>query len=283
MLDANGRFSCSIPLSHIFGFCRDIRKVIFGASHSIILMRRQTDDYALWHGENVDHGDIKLSKLALWMPIMTPSLTVETRLLSFMDHGGKSLLSWSDITTATTSSTVGGVFTWQLALAKNVSAPRHVFIALQNIHRMQTNPAVANDNLQLRSHMIFDQCGVSEVSLRISNQQESAENLLFDYNLNQMGWIYHRLWSYMGRDQNIDTGLQISQFDFKRLYPIYYFSLQHLDLSKHSVVDVKFQARVGNPPTGGFRALAIILSDKTMTHEGGGGTMRVIDAPIENL
>ena len=135
MLNDNGRFSCTIPLSNIFGFCRHVKNVIFGASHTVVLMRRQNDDYALHHGAAVpaaNGGAVKLSKLALWMPIMTPSLAVETRLLSFMDHGGKSLLSWSDITTATTTSTVGGVFTWQLALTKNVSAPRHIFVALHN-------------------------------------------------------------------------------------------------------------------------------------------------------
>ena len=77
MLDANGRFSCSIPLSHIFGFCRDVRKVIFGASHNIVLARRHTDDYVLWHGAGVEQGAVQLSKQSLWMPIMTPSLTVE--------------------------------------------------------------------------------------------------------------------------------------------------------------------------------------------------------------
>jgi hypothetical protein len=210
------------------------------------------------------------------MPIMTPSLTVEVKLLSFMDQGGRSLLAWHEVTTATTSSTLSGIFTWQLALTKNVSAPRHVFVALQNINRAQ------GDDLQTRSHMIFDQCGVSEVSLRISNQQEPAENLILNYAENQIGRVYHRLWSFMGRDQNVDTGLQISQLDFQTLYPIYYFSLQHLDLSKHSVVDVKFQARV-TAPGGGFRAIAVMLSDKSMILEGGGGKMRVIDAPVENM
>jgi len=38
-----------------------------------------------------------------------------------------------------------------------------------------------------------------------------------------------------------------------------------------------------NSVTACFRAIAIILSDKTMTLEVGGGRMRVIDAPIENL
>ena len=73
-----------------------------------------------------------------------------------------------------------------------------------------------------------------------------------------------------------------NMLDFAQYYPIYYFSLQHLDLSKHSVVDVKFQARVGIPGAG-FRAIAIMLSDKSMILEGGDGKMRIIDAPVENL
>ena len=79
--------------------------------------------------------------------------------------------------------------------------PRHVFVALQNLNRTQ------GADLQTYSHMIFDQCDVSEVSLRISNQQEPAENLILNYAENQIGRVYHRLWSFMGRDQNIDTGL----------------------------------------------------------------------------
>ena len=88
MLDDNGRFSCAIPLSHIFGFYRDVRKVIYGASHTVVLHRRQNDDNALGRAVGRADGFVKLTKLALWMPYMTPSLSVETKLLSFMDQGG---------------------------------------------------------------------------------------------------------------------------------------------------------------------------------------------------
>jgi hypothetical protein len=94
----------------------------------------------------------------------------------------------------------------------------------------------------------------------------------------------------MGRDQNVDTGLQISQLDFKTLYPIYYFSLEHLDMMRQSVVDIHFRARVKRPTNvagdiriPNYRAVAVILSDKSMLLEGVGGRMRFIDAPVENL
>ena len=34
--------------------------MIFGASHTVVLARKQTDDYALCHGAGVDHGNVKL-------------------------------------------------------------------------------------------------------------------------------------------------------------------------------------------------------------------------------
>ncbi len=98
-----------------------------------------------------------------------------------------------------------------------------------------------------------------------------------------MARAYHRLMTLMGRDQNVDTGLQISQLDFTSLYPIYYFSLEHLDLTRQSVVDIHFRASVTRGAIDNYRAIAVILSDKSMLLEGVGGRMKVIDAPVENM
>ena len=73
--------------------------------------------------------------------------------------------------------------------------------------------------------------------------------------------------SFMSRDQHVHTGLQISQLDFKSLYPIYYFSLEHLDWMRQSVVDIHFRARIVTPAGAApvhYRAVAVILSDKSL-------------------
>ena len=67
-----------------------------------------------------------------------------------------------------------------------------------------------------------------------------------------------------------------------RNYPIYYFSLEHLDLMRQSVVDMHFWSRIA-PAGVNYRAVAVILSDKSMLLEGVGGRMRIVDAPVENL
>ena len=181
-------------------------------------MRKGNDDSAIWRipadpaNPNADAGKVILTKLSLWMPVMTPSITTEQRLISFMDTGGKSLLSWLTTTTDVKQSNLNSTFTWHLASQQGVSAPRHIFIALQDMTRVES---------QLHSHMIFDQLGVTDVSLRINGQQEPSEDIQLNYGQNHIARVYHRMLSYMGRDQNVDTCLQISQLDFKSLYPIY--------------------------------------------------------------
>ena len=68
------------------------------------------------------------------MSVFTPSITEEQRLFSFMDTDGKSLLSWLTVTIDAKEDDTGD-FTWHLASKQSVSAPRHIFIALQNTNR----------------------------------------------------------------------------------------------------------------------------------------------------
>jgi len=59
-------------LHHIFGFCRNVRKVIYGAKHTIALVRKGNEQDAIWHAAGVAVGKVILSELVLWMPVMTP-------------------------------------------------------------------------------------------------------------------------------------------------------------------------------------------------------------------
>ena len=71
--------------------------------------------------------------------------------------------------------------------------------------------------------MMFDTLDVLEVSLRINGHQEPAKEIKLNFEHNTIARAYHRLMSFVGRDLNVDSGLQISQKEFTSLYPIYYF------------------------------------------------------------
>ena len=73
-----GSFSFKIPLKHIFGFCEDYDKVVYGFKHELTLTRND-DDNAIFRAANdaagnpVATGKITLSKISWFMPHVTPA------------------------------------------------------------------------------------------------------------------------------------------------------------------------------------------------------------------
>ena len=76
--DPRGTFSFKIPLKHIFGFCEDCDKVVYGLKHNLTLTRNDDND-AIFRAANdaagnaVANGKIILSKISWFMPHVTPA------------------------------------------------------------------------------------------------------------------------------------------------------------------------------------------------------------------
>ncbi|XP_065640529.1 uncharacterized protein LOC136073092 [Hydra vulgaris] len=61
-----GTFSFCIPLNHIFGFCEDYTKVIYGFKHTLTLQRKNDND-AIFRSAAAAIGKVNLTKISLWM------------------------------------------------------------------------------------------------------------------------------------------------------------------------------------------------------------------------
>ena len=76
--DPRGTFSFKIPLKHIFGFCGDYDKVVYGLKHNLTLTRNDDSD-AIFRAANDAGGNavtaakIILSKISWFMPHVTPA------------------------------------------------------------------------------------------------------------------------------------------------------------------------------------------------------------------
>ena len=65
--DPKGTFSFRVPLKHIFGFCEDYNKVIYGFRHTLTLVRKTNAD-AIFKAAAVDKGEITLDKVSWFIP-----------------------------------------------------------------------------------------------------------------------------------------------------------------------------------------------------------------------
>jgi len=69
---AKGTFSFRVPLKHIFGFCEDYDKIVYGLKHTLTLVRKSDSD-AIYRAANVDAGKVTLNKISWFMPHVLPS------------------------------------------------------------------------------------------------------------------------------------------------------------------------------------------------------------------
>ena len=58
-----GTFSFRIPTKHIFGFCEDYDKIVYGLKHNLTLVRK-TDDDAIFRLAAVGAGKVSLDTIS---------------------------------------------------------------------------------------------------------------------------------------------------------------------------------------------------------------------------
>ena len=59
-------------MKHLFGFCEDYDKVVYGLKHGLILTRN-SDENAIFRAHGVDSGKITLRKISWFMPDGIPA------------------------------------------------------------------------------------------------------------------------------------------------------------------------------------------------------------------
>ena len=67
-------FSFRIPIKHIFGFCEDYDKIVYGLKHNLTLVRKADDD-AIFREAAAGAGKVSLDKISCFMPHVIPANT----------------------------------------------------------------------------------------------------------------------------------------------------------------------------------------------------------------
>jgi hypothetical protein len=67
-----GTFSFRIPLKHIFGFCEDYNKIIYGLKQTLTLVRKGNND-AIFRLADAVAGKVTLIKVSWFIPHVLPA------------------------------------------------------------------------------------------------------------------------------------------------------------------------------------------------------------------
>ncbi|XP_065662445.1 uncharacterized protein LOC136084969 [Hydra vulgaris] len=120
-----GTFSFTIPLRHIFGFCDNYNRVIYGFKHTLSLVRKN-DDNAIFRLAAAAAGKVIFNKMSLFIPYVTPSDIERIILYKTIESKVTISVTFRARRCDTISVPQSATFSWRLSVKASQEKPRYI-------------------------------------------------------------------------------------------------------------------------------------------------------------
>ena len=272
-LDANvvdkGTFSFRIPLKHIFGFCEDYDKVVYGFKHTLTLTRTYDHD-AIFRANGVDAGKIVLSKIAWFMPHVIPADKDKMELYKIIERKEKVSVGYRMIQCTSISVPQQNSFSWRLSVKSSPEVPRFIIIGFQD----------GKNNNQERNNTQFDNLNINNIYVMLNSNRYPALDYDLDFPSQKIGRAYGDVAEFRSKFFNINELISnpcISAYEYKNLYPLFLFDVsKQSERLKYSTTDIQVKVSFNGNPNAGTEGYAVIISDRLINFQSDGNKMSVV-------
>ena len=265
----NGEFSFAVSLSHIFGFCEDYDKVVYGMKHMLTLVRTSDDD-AIFRAVHTSAaaGKVVLDNVSWYMPRVFPSDSQKLMLYKIIENKptlnvGFRMRQCDTITVSESTS-----FTWRLSVRSAPERPRHVIIALQT----------DKGNDQEKNAAIFDHCGVKNMHVILNSDRYPTDDYNASFTTQNISRFYKDAADFISAYSGVyNTQCNISPDDYTTLFPIFVFDVsKQSERLKTGIVDVTVKMEFSAAVAAKTQAYAVVLCDRIIKFQGDGSRMNVV-------
>ena len=266
---AKGTFSFRIPLKHIFGFCEDYDKIVYGLKHTLTLVRKSDDD-AIFRAATVDAGKVTLKKISWFMPHVLPADAEKFSIYKTIESKASLPVAYRMRQCDTITAPQSTSFSWRLSVKTAPEKPRYIVVAFQT----------EKDGDQTKNPSIFDHVNLKNMYVMLNATRYPA----VDYNISFANQQFSRPYGeaaifgvkFFGMDELI-THPNINPSDFKTLYPLFMFDIsKQREKLKSSVLDIQIKAQFTENIPAGTEAFALVISDRFLTFQSDGQKMAVV-------
>ena len=269
-LDRNkGSFSFRIPLKHIFGFCEDYDKVVYGFKHTLTLTRTHEHD-AIFRANNVDAGKIVLSKIAWFMPHVMPADRDKMELYKIIERKEKVSVGYRMIQCTSISVPQHNSFSWRLSVKSSPEVPRFIIIGFQT----------EKNNDQEKNNAQFENLSVQNIYVMLNSNRYPALDYDLDFPSQKIGRAYGDVAEFRSKFFNINELISnpcISAYEYKNLYPLFLFDVsKQSERLKYSTTDIQVKVTFEGNPGAGTEGYAVIISDRLINFQSDGNKMSVV-------
>ena len=274
--DTAGTFSFRIPLKHIFGFCEDYDKIVYGLKHNLTLTRNNDND-AIYRndvdtaGAAMVDGKIILTKISWFMPHVTPSDQYKMELYKIIEKKEKIPVGYRmlqcDSALINANSTD---FSWRLSVKSSPEVPRYIIVGFQD----------GKSNDQQQNPSIFDHVNVSNIYAMLNSTRYPTYDYSIDFSENQISRVYGDAAEFRSKFFNMDELISNPNFtplEYRLLYPLFLFDVsKQSEKLKYSTTDIQIKIHFKDGLANNTQVYAVIISDRLINFQSDGNKFSVV-------
>ena len=269
-----GSFSFRIPLKHIFGFCGDYDKVVYGLKHNLTLTRNDNND-AIYRGPNAGAalaaGKVHLEKISWFMPHVTPADKDKMELYKIIERKEKIPVGYRmiqcDSALIPQTSTD---FSWRLSVKSSPEVPRFIIVGFQagTSGNQQENPS------------IFDDVNVNNIYVMLNSTRYPTADYNIVFSAQKFSRVYGDAAEFRTKFFNMDelvSNPNITPSDYRNLYPLFLFDVSKQgEKLKYSTTDIQIKVHFNPGLAANTQVYAVIISDRLINFQSDGNKFSVV-------
>ena len=276
--DPVGTFSFKIPLKHIFGFCDDYDKVVYGLKHNLTLTRNNDND-AIFKTNNVDGGGLDvvvdgkviLRKVSWFMPHVTPADKDKMELCKIIERKEKIPVGYRMIQCDSASIPQNSTsFSWRLSVKSSPEVPRFIIVGFQT----------AKSGNQKANPSLFDNVDVSNIYVMLNSMRYPTTDYNISFNEQRFSRVYGDAADFRSKFFNMDeliSSPNITPSDYRTLYPLFLFDVsKQSEKLKYSTTDIQIKMHFSANIPANTQAYAVIISDRLINFQSDGNKFSVV-------
>ena len=237
-----GSFSFRIPLKHIFGFCEDYDKVVYGLKHNLTLTRNNDND-AIYKrvildgggNDTLPYGKVLLKKITWFMPHVIPADEDKMKLYKIIERKEKIPVGYRMIQCDSASVPQGNIssFSWRLAVKSSPEVPRFIIVGFQTngINFQETNPS------------LFSNMNVSNIYVMLNSTRYPTTDNNISFPEQRFSRAYGDATDFRSKFFNMDeliSNPNINPSDYRELYSLFLFDVsKQSEKLKYSTTDIQ--------------------------------------------
>ena len=261
--DPKGTFSFRIPLKHLFGFCEDYDKVVYGLKHGLILTRNN-DENAIFRANGVDPGKITLSKISWFMPDVIPADKDKMELYKITEKKEILSVSYRMIQCTNASITQSTSFSWRLSVKSSPEVPRFIIVGFQTYKsgNQEQNPST------------FDNVNIRNIYAMLNSNGYPTLDYKLSFPAQQFSRAYGDAAEFRSKFFNMNELISNPNFtpsEYKTLYPLFLFDVsKQSEKLKYSTTDIQIKMEFNENVPAGTEAFAVTISNRLIKFQSNG-------------